>query len=60
MGFLSAMMDIGQTLGPIISGVILATNLQYVGLFSSLSLILIVSGAVFALSITAKKRTATL
>ena len=60
MGFLSAMMDIGQTLGPIISGVILATNLQYVGLFSSLSLILIVSGAVFALSKTAKKRTATL
>jgi MFS family permease len=57
MGFLSAMMDIGQTLGPIISGVILATNLRYVGLFSSLSLILIVSGAVFALSKTAKKRT---
>jgi MFS family permease len=58
MGFLSTMMDIGQTLGPIISGIILATNLQYVGLFSSLSLILIVSGVVFALSKTAKKRTA--
>ena len=55
MGFLSTMMDIGQTLGPIISGIILATNLQYVGLFSSLSLILIVSSAFFALSKTAKK-----
>jgi MFS family permease len=60
MGFLSTMMDIGQTLGPIISGIILATNLQYVGLFASLSLILIVSGAVFALSKTAKKRTSML
>jgi len=55
MGFLSTMMDGGQTLGPIVSGVILASNLQYVGLFTSLSLILMISGAVFALSKTAKK-----
>jgi MFS family permease len=55
MGFLSTMMDTGQTLGPIISGVILATSLRYVGLFVSLSLILIVSGVVFALSKTTKK-----
>jgi len=55
MGFLSTMMDVGQTLGPIVSGVILASNLQYVGLFTSLSLILMISGAVFALSKTAKK-----
>jgi MFS family permease len=54
MGFLSTMMDVGQTLGPIVSGVILAFNLQYVGLFFSLGLILIVSGAVFALLKTAK------
>jgi MFS family permease len=60
MGFLSTMMDTGQTLGPIISGVILATSLRYVGLFVSLSLILIVSGAVFALSKTAKKQTTAL
>jgi len=60
MGFLSTMMDTGQTLGPIISGVILATSLRYVGLFVSLSLILIVSGVVFALSKTAKKQTTTL
>ena len=37
MGFLSTMMDFGQTLGPIISGVILSTSLQYVGFFSSLT-----------------------
>jgi MFS family permease len=55
MGFLSTMMDTGQTLGPIVSGVILATSLRYVGLFVSLSLILIVSGVVFALSKTTKK-----
>jgi len=54
MGFLSTMMDVGQTLGPIVSGVILASNLQYVGLFASLSLILMISGVVFALSKTAK------
>jgi MFS family permease len=56
MGFLSTMMDVGQTLGPIVSGVILAANLQYVGLFASLSLVLLVSGVVFALSKTARKR----
>ncbi|MEM2921297.1 MAG: MFS transporter [Candidatus Bathyarchaeia archaeon] len=50
MGFLSTMMDVGQTLGPIISGLIFATNLQYVGVFSSLSLLLILSCAVFVLS----------
>lgn len=31
MGFLSTMMDIGQTLGPIISGIIFASSLQYLG-----------------------------
>jgi MFS family permease len=56
MGFLSTMMDVGQTLGPIVSGVILAANLQYVGLFASLSLVLLVSGVVFALSKTARKQ----
>jgi len=50
MGFLSTTMDIGQTLGPIISGVIFSTNLRYTGMFLSLSLLLIVSIAVFLLS----------
>ena len=34
MGFLSTTMDIGQTLGPIVSGVIFATNLRYTGIIS--------------------------
>ena len=50
MGFLSTTMDIGQTLGPIVSGVIFATNLRYSGMFLFLSLLLIISIAVFLLS----------
>ena len=50
MGFLSTTMDIGQTLGPIVSGVIFATNLRYAGMFLSLSVLLIISIAVFAVS----------
>ena len=50
MGFLSTMMDIGQTIGPIVSGVIFATSLHYAGLFLSLSLLLIVSIVIFVLS----------
>ncbi len=50
MGFLSTMMDVGQTLGPIFSGVIFATSLHYSGLFLSLVLLLAVSIVVFLLS----------
>ena len=50
MGFLSTTMDIGQTLGPIISGVIFASSLRYTGLFLSLSFLLIISIAVFLLA----------
>jgi MFS family permease len=50
MGFLSTWMDIGQTVGPIISGIIFATSLQYLGLFMSLSVLLVVSVIVFVLS----------
>lgn len=57
MGFLSTTMDIGQTVGPIISGVILATVLQYNGLFSSLTLLLAVSAGLFLFSGIAKKQT---
>jgi len=56
MGFLSTMMDVGQTLGPIVSGVILATTFQYRGLFASLSFILILSAVVFTLSRVYKGR----
>ena len=56
MGFLSAIMDVGQTLGPIVSGFILATNLQYRGVFPSLTLVILASCTVFVLSRTAKER----
>jgi MFS family permease len=50
MGFLSTMMDVGQTLGPIVSGLIFASSLRYLGLFLSLSLLLVVSAVVFVAS----------
>lgn len=56
MGFLSTIMDVGQTLGPMISGLIFATGLRYVGLFSSLTLVLLFSCIVFLLSRVAKAR----
>jgi MFS family permease len=60
MGFLDTLMDIGQTIGPIVSGLILATSLQYKGVFPSLSLLLIVTGAVFALArVPERKQTLT-
>src|SRR3990170_7633389 len=57
LGFLNTMMDVGQTLGPIISGFVLAISLQYSSLFFSLSLVLIVSVAVFILLKTNKETT---
>jgi MFS family permease len=57
MGFISTLMDIGQTLGPIVSGFILGTIvsgfmfgtfLGYVGVFSSLALVLLLTVAAFA------------
>jgi len=56
MGFLGTIMDVGQTLGPIVSGFILATNLQYYGVFPSLTFVLLFSCIVFALSGVAKAR----
>jgi len=50
MGFLDTIMDVGQTFGPIISGFILATNLQYYGVFSSLTVVLLFSCVIFASS----------
>jgi MFS family permease len=49
MGFLSTTMDIGQTFGPIISGVIFASYLRYPGLFLTLSFLLVASGIIFLL-----------
>jgi len=56
MGFLDTTMDVGQTLGPIISGFVLATNLQYYGVFPSLSIILLFSCIIFAISGIAKAK----
>jgi len=53
MGFLSTMMDVGQTSGPIITGLIFATAAGFSGSFISLGLILLVfSGFFFALTRT--------
>jgi MFS family permease len=51
MGFLSTLMDIGQTLGPLVSGAVLAIfSHSYTALFASFSLLLLVSALVFSLS----------
>lgn len=55
LGFLSTMMDIGQTLGPIISGLVLAVSAQYTTLFISLSIILVVSAVIFFMNMISKK-----
>ena len=55
MGFLSTTMDIGQTLGPIVSGMIFATNLGYAGMFLFLSFLLATSIVVFLLSKKSQK-----
>jgi MFS family permease len=52
MGFLDTIMDVGQTLGPIISGMILGISLQYgmqyVLVFITLGLVLLFAGGLFA------------
>jgi DHA1 family multidrug resistance protein-like MFS transporter len=47
MGFIDTIMDVGQTSGPIISGLILSTSSQYTGLFFSLTFVLLLSSIVF-------------
>ena len=47
LGYLSTMMDVGQTLGPIISGIILAITVQYSAIFYSLVFLLVFSTLVF-------------
>jgi MFS family permease len=56
MGFLATIMDVGQTIGPIITGMIIATNLAYQGSFSALTAVLLLSCAIFALSRVAKAK----
>jgi len=56
MGFLATIMDVGQTIGPIITGMILATNLAYHGSFPALTAVLLLSCVIFALSRVAKAK----
>lgn len=55
MGFLDTLMDVGQTIGPIITGLILATKYEYFGSFGALALVLIVSSVIFLISGVAKE-----
>jgi len=50
MGFLSTIMDVGQTLGPIVTGMLLATNMAYIGSFFALAAVLLVSCLIFVAS----------
>ncbi len=56
MGFLDTTMDVGQTIGPIISGFVLATTLRYAGVFPLLGAVILFGCSVFALSGVASKR----
>jgi MFS family permease len=49
MGFISTLMDVGQTFGPITCGFILGASLGYRGLFASLSLVLMITVFMFAI-----------
>jgi MFS family permease len=49
-GFLDTLMDVGQTIGPIVGGFILGTNLGYSGLFLSPTLVLLFACLIFVLS----------
>lgn len=50
MGFISTLMDVGQTIGPLVSSMILVSSLGYVGLFASLAVVLMLTVGVFAAS----------
>jgi MFS family permease len=50
MGFLGTIMDLGQTLGPIMTGIVLAVGLGYLGSFASLTVILLVTCGIFIIS----------
>ena len=56
MGFLCMTMDVGQTIGPLITGIIVATNLGYQGSFPALTAVLVLSALVFTLLRQAKEK----
>lgn len=48
MGFLGTIMDVGQVLGPIMTGFILTAGFGYSGSFTSLGLLLLLSAIIFS------------
>lgn len=56
MGFLDMLMDVGQTIGPVVTGLISATVLSYQGSFPALTAVLLFSCLVFGLSGAGKMR----
>lgn len=50
MGFLGTVMDIGQVLGPVVTGIVVATSAGYVGGFWLLAGVLLVFATIFALT----------
>jgi len=54
IGFLGTTMDLGQTLGPILTGFILAASLSYLASFISLAIILLAVCAIFFVAEVAK------
>ena len=54
LGFLSTVMDVGQTSGPIITGFILATSAGFSGAFTTLGGILLVFSVFFSIATRAK------
>jgi MFS family permease len=50
MGFLSTIMDVGQVLGPIVTGLLIASLIGIVGAYAHLGLILFLSCVVFTVS----------
>ena len=55
-GFLDTVMDIGQTIGPIVGGFILGTSFGYFGLFLSPTLVMLSACLIFVLSGVAKRK----
>jgi MFS family permease len=49
MGFLCTTMDIGQTIGPLVTGMVVATNLGYRCAFPALAAVLFLSTSIFVL-----------
>ncbi len=50
IGFLDTVMDVGQAIGPIVSGLILAVTQHYTGVFLSVACLLLLFGGVFTFS----------